>query len=216
MIPGESKHTPKENFVKLISSDNKEILVDINSIKNKKRCSTVLLRFLGELQSDQMFMQPEKDKQGRLLFLQTFDIERKDFMNCINYIKTGEIHLLNKLTETYNILGGCDELDKIIEKKQKKKLKEEEGKLMNPLYPHDDINNLFDWQMNRNYFGISNPQWIASANIGDGMCWFRKIKGTSDDVSDDVAYDVADDIVDDVNNDRATNDMEEFVVGDYA
>ena len=53
-----------------------------------------------------MFMQPEKDKHGRLLFLQTFDIQRKDFMNCINYIKTGEIHLLTKLTETYNILGG--------------------------------------------------------------------------------------------------------------
>ena len=123
MIPGESKHTPKENFVKLISSDNKEILLDLNSIKNKKRCSTVLLRFLGEFQSDQIFMQPEKDKYGRLLFLQTFDIKRKDFMICINYIKTGEVHLLGKLTETYNILGGCDKLDKLIEKKRKKETK---------------------------------------------------------------------------------------------
>lgn len=101
----------------------------------------ILKLFLGL--EDGPWSAPKTDDQGRLTFLKDLGIYRSSFLSCISFLRSGFIPFdadkRQKLTETFNILGGCKEYDISIQK-----LFREEHE--NPLRPENDISSLYAWR----------------------------------------------------------------------
>lgn len=101
----------------------------------------ILKIFLGLV--DGPWKAPKIDEEGRLTFLKDLGIYRSSFMQCISFLRTGFIPFdavrKHKLTETFNILGGCEEYDNSIKTLFKKECD-------NPMCPQDDESNLYAWR----------------------------------------------------------------------
>lgn len=101
----------------------------------------ILKLFLGLV--DGPWKAPKTDEYGRLTFLKDFGIHRSSFMQCISFIRSGFIPFdaakKQKLTETFNILGGCKEYDNAL----RELFREEHD---NPLRPEDDTSKLYAWR----------------------------------------------------------------------
>ena len=86
---------------------------------------------------------PNTDAEGRLTFLKDFGIDRSSFTHCVTFLRTGIIpddrFTKTKLTETFNILGGCKAYDNSLRELFR-------GEHDTPLRPEDDTSNLYAWR----------------------------------------------------------------------
>ena len=86
---------------------------------------------------------PHTDEEGRLTFLKDFGIDRSSFAHCLTFLRTGiipdDLFTKTKLTETFNILGGCKEYDNSLRELFR-------PKHTNPLRPEDDTSKLYAWR----------------------------------------------------------------------
>jgi hypothetical protein len=120
----------------LVCKDDEMMAVDTNI-----EYPHILKLFLGLV--DGPWKAPNNDEEGRLTFLKDLGIDRSSFLQCILFLRTGFIPFeefkQTKLSETFNILGGCKEYDNSL----RELFREEHA---NPLRPLDDISKLYAWR----------------------------------------------------------------------
>ena len=127
----------KRPVVKLLVCMDDEIMALDTSIDYPH----ILKLFLG-LESGP-WKAPKTDEEGRLTFLKDLGIYRSSFMQCISFLRSGFIPFdaikKQKLTETFNILGGCKEYDNCL----REMFREEHD---NPVCPQDDKSKMYAWR----------------------------------------------------------------------
>ena len=132
----------------VICADDLEVFIEPETFNHV--CPPVLKRFLG---LGEGFEAPRKDQTGRLTFLKSLGILRKDFVACISFLRCEHVEDINNLVYTLNILGGSEKLDVYCANLEKQKEEQEKKAVLlqteieqNPMTPEQDTSNLFIWR----------------------------------------------------------------------
>lgn len=130
--------------------------------------------------------EPKVDEYGRLTFLKDFGIYRSSFIQCISFIRSGvipfDVDKKRKLSETFNILGGCKEYDNAL----RELFREEHN---NPLCPEDDTSNMYTWRTDYAIPDVTESEGyspVSAVHRGSGfrpyehitkgyLMWYRKL-----------------------------------------
>ena len=164
------------NVVVVVCSAGLCVTIDTTALKN---CPEVLGRFLGIVEG---FSSPEVDEFGRLTFAANFDISRKRFLECITFLRTGYVRDVFELMETFNIIGGCDTLDKLYEQKAKEAVENSierkkitKLRMENPLCPEENIHGLFQFEVHP-YGWTHDNSWEVASCVQETphVLWWRK------------------------------------------
>ncbi len=174
--------TPEDSklpVVKLLVCENDEVLAVDTSIEYPH----IIKLFLG-IESGP-WKEPKVDEYGRLTFLKDFGIYRSSFMQCISFIRSGFIPFdadkKTKLTETFNILGGCKEYDNAL----RELFREQHD---NPLCPEDDTSKMYAWRTDYAVPDVTDSEGyspVSAVNRDSGfrphehitkgyLMWYRK------------------------------------------
>jgi len=182
----------------ILCSNDKVVVLDTISISNC--CPPILKRFLG-LSGDTVgcFEEAARDEYGRLTFAKYLDITRTEFQACIAFIKTGYIGScvgsINTLIFAMDRMGGSEQLDAYIAKKQAEQEALEEYEMVkrmseqtNPMTPEADIDQLFIWRAAQSVWAVRNPEdWSMTVHTGIALdYWWRKRNPVSDTVEEDI------------------------------
>lgn len=153
--------------VTVACADNLDLVVDREAIK--ECCPPTLKHFLDFPDESPNFIawtKPSCDAKGRLTFPKSFHIIRHDFAACISFLRSGYVEHLNPLVATFEILGGCKRLDDYIEQLKKKELMRERAAaereraiLANPLCPHLDHQQQFEFRAQYAVWTPSGTNW---------------------------------------------------------
>ena len=145
-------------------------------------CTPVLARLFGIGE----FAPPHTDEEGRLTFLKTFDIERRQFVPVISFLRSGFIDDIDYLMHTMNIFGGCTALDVIQLKRAKKEKQDETMKRMNPLKPIQNDLGVFTFEPHMRGWQ-HDGSWNCTAQIqGTVNFWWRKRNGVQNEIQNET------------------------------
>lgn len=171
----DNSNVDNSNVLCILCSDGFCVLLDTGSITN---CPPVLGRLLGLVEG---FALPEVDNCGRLIFAFNLQIPRRRFLECINFLRTGYVRDVFELSETFNVLGGCDELDIYFKNKLINDAKIEqhnnqllEFKYKNPLCPEMNIFSLYKFEIHGDTW-VHDDTWEITSVVKETphMYWWR-------------------------------------------
>ena len=164
------------NMVYILCSDGACVVLDTNALPI---CPPVWARFMG---LGQGFAPPELDEYGRLTFVSNFQIPRRRFLECLNFLRTGYVRDVLELSETFNILGGCDELDNYYKNKLKRDAehvahneKMFQLRTENPLCPNENIQKLFKFEVHAIDW-VHDDTWDVGSVVTESphLVWWRR------------------------------------------
>lgn len=164
----------------VICADDLEVFIEPETFNHA--CPPVLKRFLG---LGEGFEAPRKDQMGRLTFLKSLGILRKDFVACISFLRCEHVEDINNLVYTLNILGGSEKLDVYCANLEKQKEEQEKKAVLlqteiekNPMTPEQDTKQLFIWRA-RFLTNELHDDWSVTTRIDNSnynTFWYRKKK----------------------------------------
>lgn len=163
-------------LVCVLCADDFCVAIDLDTLKN---CPPVLGRFLG---LGDGFAPPETDDLGRLTFAAKFGIIRDRFLDCLAFVRCGRVHDIHQLMDTFNVLGGCDALDKCYQsvlndsQEEQARLKEEyEQRKRNPMTPQENMLGLFEFQAHPSVWTVPEG-WETTMPVNETphIFWWRK------------------------------------------
>ena len=174
----------KVTLVRMLCADNK--FIDVNP------AVTIFPPILGRILGVRDGFAPltvDEDGYARTDILKYFSIERSEFVDCLNFLRTGYIRRRVKMTTTFLVLGGCEafeakrkqisqannaeEMKRIEAVERLLKLKQE-----NPLNPEENLLHLFKFEMH-SQFWEHDENWECTSQLpqsgtGQRMLWWRK------------------------------------------
>jgi len=164
------------NIVCVLCYDNYCVAIDLDALKD---CPPVLGRFMG---LGDGFAPPEVDELGRFTFVAKFGIIRDRFLDCLAFVRCGRVNDIHQLMDTFNVLGGCDALDKCYQnilkdsREEKARLREEqEQRKRNPMTPPENMLGLFEFQAHPTVWTVTEG-WEATMSVAETphIFWWRK------------------------------------------
>lgn len=164
------------NMVHILCSDGACVALDTNSLTTYP---PMWARFMGLCED---FAPPELDECGRLTFLSNFQIPRMRFLECLNFLRTGYVRDVLELSETFNILGGCDELDQYYKNQLEKDAehvahnqKMFQLRTENPLCPNENIQQTFRFEAHPMNW-VHDDTWDVGSVITESphLFWWRQ------------------------------------------
>ena len=178
------------NIIRVLDRYNAKVIIDLNELKTAKRLEDAnIFKTLFNLNEHSGFSQNfemRKDKKGEFIILRDYDLSQKQWIEFINFVRTGRIKHMEKINKqdmniliehinelymgVFGIFGPIPSFDRlcenIVKKYEEKHIKEEKIKYENPMTPEDDIYHKYYWVTGYNY-----PKNLIGNNFPPDTLW---------------------------------------------